>query len=404
MKYVIIGSALTGNKGAASMLEASIDTISHQDPDATFTLLSMYPTEDKNANQYANLTVLDAKPLTLGLILNPLSVLYKLGLPFRALLRKNKQVKAVAECDVFLDQGGVTFVDGREKFLIYNIASILPALVIGRPVVKCSQALGTFKNPINRMLAKAFLPKVAKIFCRGSKTYSYVQDISPDNSQLAADYAFSLELTPDSISTGETMFKKHTIGEAKYHVGIFPSQVLRNKVSDYDATLASFINKLLADQPDVGVYLLAHSQRPSLDQLHNNDNPACEAIHDLVTDNTRVAIVRDDLRPKEMRAFIKMLDFTIAGRFHAMVSSLAVGVPTLVTTWSHKYGEVLDMFDCPESAYTGTELTQASLTETFEKLWADRSEIQLKIDDSIEAVKQSSASQAREIVEIANNS
>jgi colanic acid/amylovoran biosynthesis protein len=41
-----------------------------------------------------------------------------------------------------IDLAGVSFIDGREKFLPFNILTILPAMLLGVPVVKFAQAMG----------------------------------------------------------------------------------------------------------------------------------------------------------------------------------------------------------------------------------------------------------------------
>ena len=51
-QIAIIGSALSGNKGAAAMLESAVQTLTERFPDAEFTLLSMYPAEDRKQNPY----------------------------------------------------------------------------------------------------------------------------------------------------------------------------------------------------------------------------------------------------------------------------------------------------------------------------------------------------------------
>ena len=94
-----------------------------------------------------------------------------------------------------LDQGGITFTDGREKFLLYNVASILPALNTGTPVFKCAQAVGPFTNPINRRASKTFLPKVKTLVTRGRITHEFAEGLGLSNLYAGADYAFSLEMS-----------------------------------------------------------------------------------------------------------------------------------------------------------------------------------------------------------------
>ena len=205
-RIAVIGSTLTGNKGAAAMLESSIQTLGNAD----FTLFSYQPVaEEQKHNTYKNLKILRADALFLGVIINSLALIYKILPPLRPILRKNSQsINALTEADVLLDQGGITFVDGREKFLLYNIASILPALMVGTPVIKCSQALGPFKNPINRFFAKIFLPKMKVIVSRGSITQSYLNELGLKNTIEGADYAFLLDLTEKEKKSAEKHYEQ----------------------------------------------------------------------------------------------------------------------------------------------------------------------------------------------------
>src|SRR5690625_3930560 len=130
MKIAIIGSAFAGNKGAAAMLESSIQHLLAADPETRFILLSMYPGSDARLNTYPQMRVLDASPLRLGVLLNGAALLHRLLPPARRMIERIvPEIGALAHADVLLDEGGITFVDGRGKFLIYNVASILPAFL-----------------------------------------------------------------------------------------------------------------------------------------------------------------------------------------------------------------------------------------------------------------------------------
>ncbi len=401
MNYLIIGSALSGNKGAASMLEASLQTISQQDPKAQFTLFSMYPQEDSALNTYPNLEIVPATPAILGALINPLALFYKLALPLRPMLRKQKHLRVLAQCDVYLDQGGITFVDGREKFLIYNVASILPALFLKKKVVKCSQALGSFTNSINKRCAKFFLPKVHTVFARGSRTLDYLQQLGIKNCEYVADYAFSLQVSDAEKNRADRLLAAHGFSQKRTNIGVFPSQVLRAKHSDYDKTLAAFIDKITATHPEVIVYILPHSQRDDVTKLHNNDMDVCQKIADLTNNKKQVAFVSDYVSPQQMRHIAGQFDMTVAARFHAMVSSLATGVPTLVTTWSHKYKEVLDSFGVGKCAYEGASLTVDGLYSHFVDIYLAREQYRKTIEEHLDEVQRSSAQHAKQIVSIA---
>jgi len=404
VKYVIIGSAFAGNKGAASMLEAALQTIGERDSQAEFILLSMYPDSDRKLNSYKNLEILPAKPLFLGAILNPLALLYKILPPLRPILRKQQHIRAISGSDVYLDQGGITFVDGREVFLIYNIASILPALFIGTPVVKCSQAMGPFKSGVNRFFAKLFLPHVAKIYARGQKTYESLQRLNLNNVELVADYAFSMNITKPEAKLAYKLLKKHGYDKKRQNIGVFPSEVLRKKVEkrglDYEQIIADFIDTLTKDK-NTSVYLLPHSQKSDIEKRHNNDIPVCSDIYNLVENKKSCSYITEPTSPQQLRYIIGQMDMNVVARFHAMVSSLAMEIPVLVTGWSHKYQEVLDMFELKDCAFHVRDLSTKKLVKQFDTSFAGRTKTQELIKKNLKRVKDSSKKQADGVYEIA---
>ena len=150
MRYVIVGAALSGNKGAAAMLESTVQHLSELDPEAHFDVLTVYPRTDEKQNTNSDISILDASPLRLGVVINGASLAYQLLPGLRARIGQSvPEVGAIAGADAVLDEGGITFVDGRGKFLIYNVATILPALILRTPVVKVAQAMGPFHGRLN---------------------------------------------------------------------------------------------------------------------------------------------------------------------------------------------------------------------------------------------------------------
>ncbi|MBF4575874.1 polysaccharide pyruvyl transferase family protein [Frondihabitans sp. VKM Ac-2883] len=397
----IIGSALSGNKGAAAMLESSIATLEERLPGVHFTLLSMYPREDREQNSYPNLEIIDARPRTLGVNINSAALAYRLLPPLRGLLKsRSKAVAALADSQVLLDQGGITFTDGREKFLIYNVASILPALNIGTPVFKCAQAVGPFRNRINRLVARTFLPKAATVVTRGRITQSYADKLRLTNTFAGADYAFSLELSgTEEAAAGKAVDLSIFDDEV---VGLSPSVVLQKKVDaregGYIGQMVTFIDQVTASGKKL--LLVPHSVRTGTDATHNNDLPLCREIYSRVADKAAVTFIDRELSSQELRYLIGRCSFFVASRFHAMVSSLAMAVPTLVIGWGHKYEEVLEMFELQEWAFGHDKLTPSHLWSRYEALLAAQSEVKAKLDEHLPEVKKRSLKQADLIAEL----
>lgn len=404
---VIIGSALAGNKGASAMLESAIATLEPRLPGVRFTLLSMYPSEDTRQNDYPNLSIVDARPLQLGIGINSLALAYRILAPLRPLLRRHPAIAALADADVLLDQGGITFTDGREKFLLYNVASILPALNMNVPVFKCAQAVGPFRGRVNRTVSRMFLPRVRTLVTRGRITHELAEGLGLTNIVAGADYAFSLELAGgEAASMGALVPASWRAEGSPPVVGISPSVVVQKKVEarggDYIGIMVGFIEEHSARGNHVLV--IPHSARSGSEKTHNNDLLLCRELKRRVADDPRVIAIDDEFSSQELRYLIGGCDLFLASRFHAMVSSLAMGVPTLVVGWGHKYQEVLEMFGLEEWALAHGDLTSETLTARFTSLETRAPEVKALLTAHLPAVKARSLAQADLIAAVVTGS
>lgn len=393
MKYVLIGSHLDGNKGAASMLEAAVQTLRSADPTASFSLLSVYPEGDRALNEYESLDVLRADALYLGVVINSLALLYRLLPPLRRLLRRNLQIRAIAEADVFLDQGGITFVDGREIFLLYNLASILPALFIGTPVVKCSQAMGPFKGRLNRLCAKSVLPRIERILARGERSRQHLNELGLSNVDLVADYAFALDVTQLAAAEAQKALDGTGFSRESVNIGVFPSEVMRKKLAadglSYEKLMVELIEKITLEF-EACVYLIPHSIRRT-EKRHNNDIPVCDDIYAALKDKSSCVYLKEITSAQQIRYAIGKMDCVVVARFHAMVSALATATPVFVTGWSHKYQEVLDMFNLSHSALHESDLSLDAAMRGIREMVERKEIIRAQISSALPAVQKSAA-------------
>jgi polysaccharide pyruvyl transferase WcaK-like protein len=274
------------------------------------------------------------------------------------------------------------------------VASILPALFVGTPVFKCAQALGPFKNPFNKMSAKIFLPKVSKIMSRGAITHEYLMSLGLTNVTAGADYAFSLDITSQEKKTAESSVDmKFFKGRV---VGVSPSVVLQKKAEaagkDYTQTIVTFVDRLVEEGSKV--VLLPHSVRSNTTKTHNNDMPLCKEIYERLKDKKNVLFVDNELSSQTLRYVIGHCDYFIASRFHAMVSSLAMEVPTIVIGWSHKYEEVLEMFELEKWAFGQDKLTDKYLWDMYKNIVSENDTVKALLAKNLPSVKKQSIKQA----------
>ncbi len=381
-KICIIGATISGNKGAESMFHSAVQNIGNEIPDAFFYLFTYYPKQDRKKNNALNIQICSGTPLKLGIVYPSFSVICLLLPFFKSHFKKiDKDFFTLLESDLVIDMGGVSFVDGREKYLAFNIACILVPILFRKKIIKFSQALGPFNNPINRFFAKILLPRINHIIARGKITYSNLKSIRLNNAIIGADAAFMLNISNSSYKIANDYigdnFRKKMI------IGIAPSTVIEKSCEnigiDYSSIISEFIDYLIECE-NCHVIIIPHSIRKYTTKRKNNDLLVSRKIHEKVSSKNCCILISDDLSAEVLRVLISYCNYFIASRFHAMVSSLSMSVPTLVCGWSHKYLEVLQMFEMEDYTFDYTKLDTMMLIDMFTSLKENHQKITAKFE------------------------
>jgi len=391
-EIAVVGATLSGNKGAAAMLHSVLDNLPAELGEVHFRVLSVYPDEDRQLNSAPNIEIVSARPISLILAV-PLAALcaglerLRLSSTF---LRRQGVIAALHSCDLLVDLEGISFCDGRTVELFYNISCVLPALILGKKVVKYSQAMGPFESRLNRWSARALLPRMALNIARGQRTLRNLEELGLTNIVLGADAAFAMR-EGMTVETIQALHSLNHFGDRKI-VGISASTVAekycRKKGIDYCQVLADFVDR--ATLHGYGVWLISHAVRESKKGGRTNDLDTCQTIYHRLSDQHHCELLTQDYSPTTLRAIIGNCDYFLASRFHAMVSSLVKGVPTLVVGWSHKYLEVLEMFDLGEWIIDHQELSTDTLWNRFQSLVASEDQVRHKIGQYLPDVIHSS--------------
>lgn len=412
INIAITAASFSGNKGAAAMLQSSIKQLRERYGERLkITLMSTYPSADRklienSPDKYDFIEVVNTKPEKLVFLAFPLAVLYsfmRLVPPLKKLLELNKIIRAYSKTDIVIDEAGVAFVDSR-GFVMNTYAFICAAvpMLCGVPVVKYSQALGSFKNGWNRFVAKWILPKMKLICARGKITQENLSSIGiTENVRLCADGAFSM---PDSeyydnavnaLCAEDSFYNKRV-------VAVSLSSVVQRKCEknncDYAAIMTQFINRL--NKMNFNVLLIANAAREGSDKPRNNDLMICNDVFERVSDKSRVRWYPREMSPEEIRSLIGKCESLVASRFHAMIGALEKGVPTLLIGWSHKYKEVLDMFGLGAYAVDHSALSLDELIKRFLDMTENGSNIRAQITSALPSVMESSRDNIRLITEI----
>lgn len=385
----VVGGTIYGNRGAEAMLATSIGKVRELYPEANIKVFSYYPEKDRALIKKEGIEILNCKPLYLALLFVPLSFLRLSVLP---------EVKALKSCDLFLDIAGISFADGRKIFLLFNVFSILPAIFLKVPVVKCAQALGPFKSKTNRLVSSYFLPKMEKLYARGEETLKHLEDIElPENRyELSADLAFLFE-PKFSLSEENGSKVDRAVSSIKEHpradkvAAIVPSSLLDSQKPEYLKTIEAVCQKLIEE--GYLVTLVPNATREGFDGPRNNDLYTIDKLVKLKSlDPQNLVAIDFDINTEGTRRLIELSSVVVTSRFHGLISTLSLKKPVLVLGWSHKYREVMKSFDI-ENYSTPATGTIETILGKLDQLLMDLDSVQEKIESNINKVKKLAARQ-----------
>jgi colanic acid/amylovoran biosynthesis protein len=415
--YAIIGGSLWGNRGAEAMISAVVGELRLRQPDANFALYSYHPEEDRALLTDRSIRIFDARPVAIALSCIPQALLVRVLGPVMRRLRTRMppwNIGGVADADVVIDVSGISFNDGRVGVSLYNLLSTLPANILGRPVVRLSQAFGPLERRVNRMLARIALRLGDHAVARGDASHALLVKAGlADRTSVAPDLAF---LYRDEYCLTET--HEADVAEAVAWVRtarstgdvaiIVPSSLVQKRLQadgrDYGAIIATQVRRLI--ESGRSVILVPNATKYGSESDRNNDFVAIEATlaHlDLTSDEQqRLFAVDFDINTTGIRRIIDEASFTITSRFHAMIAALSLGVPVFVIGWSHKYEEVLAQFDQQRHAADSNMAADdsAELTRRLERFRQEIQDERRQIAEAFVAVRQAAAEQIDWVIEM----
>ena len=395
MRVAMVGAALSANKGAAAMLETVIARQPEVSGPCTFDILTTYPAADAPlVPAGADARVVGLQPLRLALVEFPVALLALVARTVRLPLGwvRTRACRSILDSDVVVDVAGISFADGRGiPITVYNALMTGLPLLLGVPTVKAAQALGPFRNPVNRLLARLVLPRLAAVCARGARTREHLDSLGLRNVTDVADLAFSL----DEAASLPPAVQASVDSLGGPYVVVMPSSVVRrlyeSKGNDYVSAVETLVRDLRSST-GLAVVIAPHSYRVGQPEGRMNDGPVCREVGKRLSDDSGVVTVDADMTAGELRRLVSGSRTMVTSRFHAMISGLSTCTPTVVVGWSHKYREVLDdfglvRFGMDADALSTPDVVVAAVAECL----ADHDAIAAGISAALPAVKERSA-------------
>lgn len=386
MKAVsLVGATFYGNRGAEAMLSTTIGELRKRDPNLQFNVYSYYPDKDRSLIEDESIRIYSSTPFYLVSVLGPMAALYALIRVCRLRWLNRlfpSSVRALADSSVLICLAGVSFIDSREKFLPFNIATILPAMLLGVPVVKFAQAVGPFLHPLNRLAARYVLARSKQLFARGDKTLGNLEAVfkPADFYQRADDVAFLFRpeytLSRREASIDDGLAELERLHPSAKVVGVCPSIVVARRRQaqgqDYAQEVADLVAKIVASGHAVALFPNA-TRGDDMDKTHNNDLPL---LHDIVErlgslSGSKVVAFIQSVNAGQVHQIIRACDVVVTSRFHAMVGALVCETPVLVLGWSHKYLEVMALFGQEDMVMDHADLDVFAMSQQIDALLAD---------------------------------
>jgi polysaccharide pyruvyl transferase WcaK-like protein len=406
-KILITNTNVSWNKGSAAQVVSVVWCLRKFVPEVMFTLLSYWPTLDQklcsrygiNVVGYASkryykqkiLLLLYSIRLSFTVLYCALcSLLRAAGLNTKDVTKYDKYARAYAEADLILDLSGDSFSDLNARAII-NVLSVLPALLLKKPVVFFSQSIGPF-NYWTLPLARFCLNNSSLVVIREDVTKQYLERIGVGErrSYLAADCAFLLEPAPFA-KVLKILQEYGLSGRELPLIGISLSVFMiehacASLVNNYLLIMSRLVDYIV-ESKNAHVVLIPHVIAPR--EWGHDDRYATRGVHRLLKNKRKVTIIETDYDPKELKGIIGQCDLFIGCRMHSNIAALSQGIPTIAIGWSYKYYGIMKRLGMEEYVSYLNTMSFEELKVKFDMLFSLREEIQNQLTFKIKDEKRS---------------
>ena len=340
-KVVILNITHFANKGSMGRIEGMIHCLKETTPRSPITILHRYYKQDKDTltkqlvEKYQNLEVKEhpwfretnSNVLTaisslvrfcFSAILH--STLCKLGLSLNDHFKQYDVIVDLnlIEPDRLTDEYDLVSIAGN----IFALLNLWYATMTRIPVIVCSATIGPYQNKFSRRVAKHVLNKVNIITLREEYSRDYLQNLGVDKPDiyLSADLAFLME-PPNKEKIPLMLEGMNITSDDRPLVGIAPTAMMHTalKQPQYIRLIAELTDFLIEDLNATIIYVTNTYQ----------DAPITQNIYEKVKNKHKVRILPFNVSASETKGIIGICDVFICSRFHALVASTSLAVPSL---------------------------------------------------------------------------
>ncbi len=393
-KIILIGAAIAQNFGGPSVLLSTCKVLDAYFPSAEYTLISTIQENDGlekdkiiarklGMNVYARPTPFQTLII---LVYSIFSRLYPGFVP-PDYSNSAKLFRELKKSDILIDIWGIVYADELDYGFFrsaYNGMHYIIGKMLKMPVIKYTADIGPFNHYWNRIFGIFYLNMADLIIGRSEETKNLITKAGITTPVIVCpDTAFLLPTTQNleyqdilskninnSLIIGISVSR--TIEKKEKQIGIYAEVMAKLAdylITEYDARIVLIPNEIFAQRED--------------------DIFTAQEIHNLIQHKNNVILISKEYFAPELKGIIELCDIMIAARYHSIVASLSLGIPTLAISWHHKYPEIMDLFGQRKFTCSIDELTPEIIISLFDELWKNKDLIHIVIDHKGEKVKES---------------
>ena len=216
----------------------------------------------------------------------------------------------------------------------------------GRRLIMLPQAFGPFENEYSKKAINIIYEQADMIYAREQQSYEYLSKVCPSTDKIKVVPDFTCLCLAEQNPSIQLPKKEYVL--------VIPNARMVDKTTaNISNSYLNFLIQIVKDLMARGenVYLLNHEGSGD-EQLMHEINEKLDVELPILT----------NLSGSEIKALIKNSKLLISARFHGVVSGLTQGVPTLCTSWSHKYGELLREHGCESNMLEVNDISSSLKT------------------------------------------
>lgn len=350
MNILITGLTLHNNKGGPALALSLIDKLKKEFIDAQYYL------SVPNNNNNLKLEEKWAKLYNINGVIGAVGVKELL---YINLSRRHEFLNFLKDVALVIDLNALSYMDLPTQtykqnlvrnLSIYTIRGLCNKLNI--PLIRWTQSYGPFINYITKQIVKYDLKNQKNIFVRGEGSLKNMQQLL-NNKNIVSFPDIAITLDRD-----EQYYNKHF--KNKQYITLSPSSVIYSIDGDlhieHFRQIIKYISNLKYD-----IVLVPHTLMTINPTLNNCDLKVCEKIlEDIGLKN--IYLVNEDLDVYNIKGVISNARLHIGARYHSIIASLSMHVPTIAFSWHEKYIDIMRMYHMDKYVYDG----RADISQLFE--------------------------------------